>query len=600
MSDWFGVHDTVPPIKAGLDLEMPFPVFRASRLVGAVKSGAVTEAEIDARVIKMLELRNRTRACHSQEPERSEITDEANELAREIITGGVVLLKNKNNTLPLRDTQSSRIALIGEYAQDPVVTGGGSASCIPQYRHSPLEIMKQQNLNVKYASGVRTRRIIPVAPVEKLVSGDGKRGVDIKYYNDDSAEPILSETQEKASVWMLGQFKPGLNVPGSRVEISTALTPTTTGEHTLAVRCTGSFSLIVNSKEVLSGPAVKITTEQFIFNHILLESRIRISMNAGETYNVRLVMNGPEKLTAGEPTPYASTLCFEEYQSEDDAIAEAVKLAKESDISVIYAGRSDQYESEGFDLQDIRMPENQTALIKAVAAVSSKTILVMHCGNPIDVSAFIDDTDAVLNAHFPGQEGARGVVDILTGKVSPSGRLATTWFKTIEDVPSFGHFPPEKAEDGSVQIKYAEGLEVGYRRQGHAESVRWPFGFGLSYTTFSYTGMVATVEESRLKCSVHVKNTGSVAGKEVVQLFVAPSNETTVWRPEKELKGFAKVLLQPGESRLVELDVDLEMACSYWDEEKLTWKMDAGTYGVVMGGQEGSFSVKQASVWNHL
>ncbi|KAG7139927.1 Beta-glucosidase like protein [Verticillium longisporum] len=591
MSDWFAVHNTAAPIQAGLDLEMPFPIFRGARLVKAVESGEVTIGEVDARVLKMLELRDRTKACHGISSEKSIINEKTNRLAWELAASGIVLLKNEQEALPLDLTQSSAdtVAVIGEFARDPVITGDGSASCTPQYRSSPINLWKEAVDNagrVRYSPGVRTRRIIPVADTDKL--------------------PLLEEHQDKPVVWMLGQFKPGLKVPGSRLTITTKLTPSTSGDHTLAIRCTGAFTLTVNSETVLTGSDKGIPTEQSIFNHILLETGTQLSMEAGVSYDIRLEMAGPPELVTGEPTPYAASLCFEEAYDEQQAIADAVALARTSDVSVIYAGRNEQYESEGFDLDDIRMPANQAALIKAVAAASKTTVLVLHCGNPIDVSAFVDDVDAVVLAHFPGQEGARAVVDVLAGTVCPSGRLATTWFKTLEDAPSFGNFPAQKLEDGSVQIEYAEGVEVGYRSSQAAagDRVRWPFGFGLSYTSFQYEGLGATAEEDAetpvLRCSVTVKNTGQVAAKEVVQLYVSPAKETAVSRPEKELKAFDKITLQPGESRTVELTVDLKVACSYWDENEVAWRMEPGTYGVVVGGHAVPFSVSKGSSWNHL
>ncbi|KAL0932816.1 glycoside hydrolase family 3 domain protein [Colletotrichum truncatum] len=607
MSDWFAVHDTVAPIKAGLDLEMPFPIFRGGRLAEAVKSGKVSEAEIDARALKMLDLRNRTRKCLGERPERSEITEKTNNLSREIATGGIVLLKNESEALPLDPSKTTKVALIGEYAGSPVVTGGGSASCTPQYRHSPLQVLKKAfpgDDGVRYASGVRTRRIIPVAPASKLTSQDGRHGVDIKYFNNDSPEPILEEFQEKAESWMLGEFKAGLKVPGSHLQITTKLTPETTGEHTLAVRTTGDFSLTVDGKEVLSGPQKNIATEQFIFNHIKLENRVQISLNAGQAYDIKLSMKSPDRLVKGEPTPYAATLCFEEFYSEEAAIAEAVELAKTSDVSIIYAGRNDQYESEGYDLEDIRMPENQVALIKAVAAASKKTVLVLHCGNPIDVSAIVGDVDAVLAAHFPGQEGAQAVADLLTGKTNPSGRLATTWFKTLEDCPSFGNFPATESEEGNVSIRYSEGLGVGYRHAEAEKRTRWGFGYGLSYTSFSYSDLVTTVDEAsgvaKLRCSVKVTNTGSRAGKEVVQFFITPSKDSSVWRPARELKGFTKLDLQPGESKEAKVEIDLRVAGSYWDETLKAWKLEKGSYGVQVGGSQASFEVTAEAVWNGL
>lgn len=612
MSDWFATHSTAAPIKAGLDLEMPFPVFRGAKLVKEVESGSVTEAEIDQRVLKMLQLRDRTKACHADAEERSEINEETSNVAKELAAAGLVLLKNENNTLPLSTSHPLKVAVIGEFANEPVVTGGGSASCKPQYKQRPVELLQQalsKYGTVHYAPGVRTRRIIPVAATEKLTAADGRPGVDVAYFNDDNPDqPLLTEHQPSPHVFMLGQFKPDLHVPGSRIEITTTLTPSTTGTHTLAVRCTGAFSLTVDDGDsttaILSSPTQPaITTEQFIFNHALLESRTTLPMTAGRPYTLRLVMRSRTELTRGEPTPYAATLAFEEEYSEPAAIAEAAALARQADVSVVFCGRSAQYESEGFDLPDMNMPANQTRLIEGVAAAAApagrRTVLVLHCGNPIDVSPFVDRVDAVVLAHFPGQEGAAALADVLTGRVNPSGRLATTWWRRLEDAPSFGHFPAVEGA-GGIEIRYAEGLGVGYRCEDAAARARWPFGFGLSYTEFGYAALQVTSDEESLRCSVEVTNTGPREGKEVVQLYVRGPRNGTVCRPERELKAFTKIALLPGERRVVELAVDLKVACSYWDERGRIWRLEEGKYGVQIGDCVGEFNVSRTTEWDHL
>jgi beta-glucosidase len=613
MSDWFATRSTAASIKAGSDLEMPFPIFRGGRLLKEVESGAVTEADIDQRVLKMLELRDRTKACHKDEPERSEISGETNAIIRELASSGMVLLKNEASTLPLDPAKPLKVAVVGEFATEPVVTGGGSASCKPQYKQKPLDFLQEafgQHGTVQYAPGVRTRRIIPVAPTAQLTAADGRQGVDISYFNDDNpTKPILTEFQPIPHVSMLGQpeFKPGLHVPGSRLELTTTLTPSTTGSHTLAVRCTGAFTLSVNNTVVLSRPVQPpLTTEQFLFNHILLETRLEdgIPMTAGQPYQIHLAVHSrTELMPKGEPTPYSATLCFEEEYSEQAAIHEAADLVAASDVAIVFCGRSAQYESEGFDLTDMAMPANQTALIQAVAAKAKKTVLVMHCGNPIDVSPFVDAVDAVVLAHFPGQEGAAALVDLLTGVVNPSGRLATTWWKSLELAPSFGAFPAVEGENG-FEIRYKEGVRVGYRCEDLVGRARWPFGFGLSYTTFGYAGLKVIVDEqmepARLVCTVQVSNTGAREGREVVQLYVRPSKTQASFRPERELKAFAKVLLQPGESKVVKQEVDLKIACSYWDEDGLAWRLEEGTYGVQVGDCQQEFSVTKSVVWNHL
>jgi beta-glucosidase len=424
-----------------------------------------------------------------------------------------------------------------------------------------------------------------------LTAQNGQRGVDVTYFNDDSTNPLLTEFLDTANVFMLDKYKPGLNPSSSRLEMTTVLVPRNTGNHIVAVRCTGAYSLFVNNIEALAGPAPNITTQEFLFDPTKYESQVIMAMGAGESYTIKLVMHARD-LMVGEPTPYGATLCYEEEYSEEDAISEAVELAAKSDISLIYAGRNEQHESEGFDMKSMSLPDNQISLIKAVAAASRQTVLLLHCGNPIDVSPFVQDVDAIINMHFPGQEGPGAVVDILTGRVNPSGRLPTTWFKSLESAPSFSHFPSKVADDGDIAISYAEGLAVGYRASNLVDQIRWPFGYGLSYTTFKYNDLQLRLEKSAssptLQAMVCLTNTGKSFGKEVVQVYVCPK-APKVWRPERELKGFTKVSLLPGESKTVEITVDILSACSYWDEEQRIWTMDKGSYEVEVAGMKVEF-----------
>jgi beta-glucosidase len=357
---------------------------------------------------------------------------------------------------------------------------------------------------------------------------------------------------------------------------------------------------------VLSGSAPSITTEQFLFNPKLLESRVQLAMNAEQNYYVKLVTHSREMMV-GEPTPYGATLCFEEHYSTDEAISEAADLAAQSDVSVVFAGRNGQHESEGFDLSMILLPDNQTNLIKAVAAASKRTILVLYCGNPIDVSPYVEEVDAIVVTHFPGQEGGQALADIITGKVNPSGKLATTWFRKLSDAPSFQHFPASLEAEHRPEIRYTEGIAVGYRSPDADMKARYQFGFGLSYTTFGYSNIEARItpndkkeKPSNLQCSFTVTNTGFRVGKEAVQLFISCPNSVTAWRPRRELKAFTKVSLQPGEELHVVLNMDLLVACSYWDETASSWRMEKGLYTAHVEECKCTFEIIEEVVWNSL
>ena len=325
-------------------------------------------------------------------------------------------------------------------------------------------------------------------------------------------------------------------------------------------------------------------------------------MLAGKSYFVRLLTQARiPKENDYEPNPHGAVLCYEEYVNDRTSISEAVQIAASSDVSIVFAGRNHEYESEGFDLDTIILPERQIKLIKAVAAVSEKTVLVLNCGNPIDVSPIIDDVDAVLNAHFPGQEGGQALANILTGKANPSGRLATTWPKKFDEkyIPTFHNFPATLDEDGEYTLKYAEGIQIGYRHPDVTKTAQWEFGFGLSYTTFEHSDLlIDNTSESDIKISIQVKNMGIFPGHEVVQVYVLPPNSENAWRPARELKGYEKVWVLPGRSETVKIYLDKKHTFSYWDEEIKQWRLEPGAYRLIAGSLETCFEVEEGLTWS--
>lgn len=341
--------------------------------------------------------------------------------------------------------------------------------------------------------------------------------------------------------------------------------------------------------------------ENFLFEPLHLEHRVNVSMPELRSYPIRLVMqNRLAKPGDYEPNPHGATLAFQEAIVNEEGIAQAVSIAADSDVSIVYVGRNGEYESEGFDMTKIALPEPQISLIKHVAAASKRTVVILYCGNPIDVTDFVDDVDSIINAHFPGQEGGQALTDILTGKVNPSGRLATSWPKRLdrEHVPSFDSFRARLDNDQGYTIDYTEGIEVGYRAPTSAETSRWPFGFGLSYTTFNYSDLSVISEDGKVFVSLKVRNSGPVAGHEVIQVYVIPPSTASVWRPKRELKGFTKIWALPDQSVDVRVELDTKHAGSFWDESICQWHLESGTYGIIVGDLGDSFKVERELTWN--
>ena len=261
--------------------------------------------------------------------------------------------------------------------------------------------------------------------------------------------------------------------------------------------------------------------------------------------------------------------CDDRGDTTEDLLSQAAKTAQEAEISVIFAGLPDRYESEGFNRADMKMPDGQLRMIDAVTAANPNTVVVLLCGSAVECP-WADRVKGILYMGLPGQAGGEAVADLLCGRANPSGKLAESWPLSYADVPSSEIYG--KTDDAL----YQEGVYVGYRYYGKAGvPVRWPFGYGLSYTTFAYSDL--TVDGNAV--SVAVKNTGSFAGAEVVQLYIRAPQDG-LHRPLRELKGFQKVFLQSGESRTVTFPLT-DRSFAVWQDG---WKIPAGKYTVCIGG----------------
>ena len=276
---------------------------------------------------------------------------------------------------------------------------------------------------------------------------------------------------------------------------------------------------------------------------------------------------------------YAQGYTLED-QPNEALLAEAVQAAKESEVAVIFAGLPDAFESEGYDRSHMRMPENQNELIRRVAEVQPNTVVVLHNGSPIEIP-WENDVKAILEMYLGGQAVGEAAVALLYGKANPSGKLAETFPMRLEDNPSYLNFPG----DGKT-VTYAEGLFVGYRYYDAKKmAVRYPFGHGLSYTTFTYRNLKLsrkTMQDTdTLTVTLQVKNTGKMAGKEIVQLYVSDHTKTAV-RPEKELRNFVKVALEPGEEKTIEMTLT-KRAFAWYDPERKDWYASSGEYEILVG-----------------
>jgi len=261
-------------------------------------------------------------------------------------------------------------------------------------------------------------------------------------------------------------------------------------------------------------------------------------------------------------------------------IAEAAKIASGADVAIVLAGLPDIYESEAFDRDHMRMPASHIQLIEAVAKANPNTVVVLSNGSPVEM-AWEDSAMSILEGYLGGQAGGSGIVDVLYGDVNPSGKLAETFPMTLEDVLASGHFP-----QGPKTVEYRESIFVGYRYFATAKKpVRRPFGFGLSYTTFAFSGFSLSTgklrEDGTLDVTIQVRNTGSLPGAEVVQVYVRDV-ESTAFRPDRELKAFRKVFLQPGEQKEVTFSLD-RSAFAFYNPLVADWQVESGEFEIMVG-----------------
>ena len=266
---------------------------------------------------------------------------------------------------------------------------------------------------------------------------------------------------------------------------------------------------------------------------------------------------------------------------DEELINEAKEAAKKAHVAIVFAGLPDSYESEGYDRKHIRIPEGHRILIEEVAQVNKNTVVVLSNGSPIEMP-WIDKVAGVLEGYLGGQASGGAVADLLFGVANPCGKLAETFPKRLEDNPSYLNFPGD-----SKKVEYREGIFVGYRYyEAKNIDVLFPFGYGLSYTTFDYTDISLDKNEmmdnEEVMVKVKVKNAGDMAGKEIVQLYVRDI-ESSVIRPAKELKGFEKVMLQPGEEKTVTFTLD-KRAFAYYNEEIKDWYVEDGEFEILVGG----------------
>jgi beta-glucosidase len=568
-SDWGATHSTVDSANNGLDMEMPDDQFFGAALSTAVANGQLPMSRLDDMVTRILteEFRFGLFDRPATGSPSAVVTSAAHaSVAQNVAEQGTVLLKNTNSALPLDATNTKSIAVIGDDAgPDALTTGGGSASVSAGSIVTPYQGIKARagsGTDVEYAQGTYPANgRLPVVDASYFGAG-----LTAQYYNNMtlSGTPVLTRTDPNVNFdWGPNSPVspgPGVNATQWSVKWTGTITAPVTGSYTFSLTSDDGSRLFVNGTKIIDnwrdqGANTETGT---------------VTLTAGQSVPVEIdyYQDGGDDLVnlgwqiPGQPTP----------------LDQAVALAKSSQVAVVFAGN---FESEGSDLSTIDLSTAQNQLISAVAAANPNTIVVLNTGSSVTMP-WLDSVKGVLEAWYSGQQDGTAIASVLFGDTNPSGKLPVTFPKSLADVPATtaAQWPGVNG-----QVQYSEGMDVGYRWYD-AKNVAplFAFGSGLSYTTFAFSHLALGPgnlgPNGQETVTANVTNTGKRAGADVVQLYL--SEPASAGEPPKQLKGFQKVQLNPGQTKRVQFTLSGHDV-SYWDSNAQDWTVAAGHYQVMVG-----------------
>lgn len=618
MSDWYGVYSSKEALDAGLNLEMPGPTrFRQPlQMIHQVTSNEIHRDVIDTNVRYVLKFVNECMKANIPEGAKEEANEspEASELLRKIADESIVLLKNENNILPLSPVAAKgneKIAVIGPNVKVAQDSGGGSASMRARYKITPWQGIVdrvsqagKEAVTLEYALGAHLDKSLPdLGGI--LQTEDGKTGVTARFYLEGpeikDREPFAYDTLDTTRIFLSDYTHPKLK-RGEILfyaEFEGYFIPETTDIYEFGCSCLGSALLYVDDQLVVDNKTKQVKGDAFFLAAGTREERGEIKLEKGKKYKVKVVFGTypTGQIESEYSEPGGVNFGAQVKRGPEQALNEAVSLAKSVDKVVLVVGISKDWESEGFDRPDMDIPGHTNQLVEAIAKVNPNVVVVNQSGSPVTLP-WINKVQAFVQAWYGGNETGNAIADVLFGDYNPSGKLSLTFPEKNEHNPAFLNFG---ATNGRVW--YGEDVFVGYRF--YEKTLREPlfaFGYGLSYTTFKLSNLTVDANDEVINVKVDVENTGKVSGAETVQVYIAPVNPLII-RPNKELKDFGKVFLKPGESKSVEVSVPVKEATSYWNSYKNKWHSEKGTYKVLVGNSsdnitlEAAFETSKTTFW---
>ncbi|WP_162601545.1 glycoside hydrolase family 3 C-terminal domain-containing protein [Occallatibacter savannae] len=564
----FALHDPLLAAKAGVTY-----IGSGQTLHDMLGKGQLTEADVDRMLYAALFPIFKLGIYDSPAPGNSAAsvtTSEHVALARAIVEEGSVLLKNEKQVLPITASKVKSIAVIGVAAGPQAVFGEEGPTVHVEKLSIPAEAIAQRagsSMKVSYHEVGIGIRPLPLLKGEVLTPTEGSgHGFTATYYrsSDLSGTPVVTRLDAEIDVNGLPAAELGPEVRSFgppklswSARWSATLTPSVSGEYGFSLDGAGSSRLIVDGKLIAQLQKVNFKSTSFGLIHLKEGTSVSIVV---EHSNDDSVLGS--FLHVGFDHPH------------EDKWNAALEAARSADVAVVFAG---EQLGEGMDKTSLNLPGNQNELIDAVAAVNSRTVVVLNTSTPVAMP-WINKVASVLESWYPGQESGEGIASVLFGDADPGGRLPITFPASPDQGPATKsqNYP---GLDGVA--RYDEGIFVGYRwYDQHQQQPLFPFGHGLSYTTFEYSNLHVSREGNKVSLSVAVTNTGARKGSEVVQVYVTEPDHAS--EPPLQLKGFEKLSLSPGERKTVNIEVPLNRL-SVWSDEEHGWKLWSGTYKFAVG-----------------
>ncbi len=566
MSDWLATHAGVAAANAGLDLEMPSATYMApDTLKDALFTGKISEATIDDKVRRILRMVFSFGFYdHPQQTDTSIPLDdpESDSVSLNLAREGIVLLKN-DSILPFDLSKMKSLAIIGPNA-DVYTAGGGSSYTTPFHYITTLQGIRDlvgDKLTIIQAGSYSpeyfaTHSVFFTAPESQTT------GLTGDYFSNSGlhGEPVSTRIDSAVDFHWSGS--PGIaGIPGDNFSVrwTGIIRPDSSAVYSFYVSGNDGFRLWVNGEKLIDNWTQGITS-------VLKEN---IYLTAGSEDSVRLEYYDNSGLASIDMGYLVAGTFYKQ----------VAKTASFADAALVCVGFNNTTEGETID-RSFEMDPAQDSIVNLVASLNPNSVVVINAGGSVDMQSWIHKIKGLVFAWYPGQDGGKALAEILFGITNPSGKLPVSFEKKWSDNPVYNTFYPNH---GSSDIDYKEGVFLGYRYYDtyHVDPM-FPFGFGLSYTTFKYSGLEVTQDSTdKYTVSFDVKNTGIRYGAEVAELYVSP-DDPKISRPVQELKNYEKVFLQPGETKTVTLHLDAS-SFAYFDMSKNTFVVDQGNYDVIIG-----------------